>query len=773
VATDNISRPVRRREDARLITGRGRFADDINLPGQTWAAFVRSSVSHGEIRAIDVTACREAEGVVGVFTIDELREAGVGNIPFLAPAGFDMPEPAKAPRPPLAEGRVRHTGEPIALVVAETLAQASDAAELAIVDIDPLPVVTDPAAAVEESAPIIWPDAARNVALTWHHGDRAAADAAFARAHHITRLRLVNNRVIANPIEPRSSIATFDPAVDRYGLVAATQGVQYMIRVLCENTFRVPREQMHVLTYDVGGAFGVKEQPYPEDVCILHAARVLGRPVRWQGTRAEHLLSDNHARDAVIDCALALDENGHFLAVRADILDAMGAYYSVHGPYVTIRNTTNGLPLVYRTPHMDVTVRLVMTNTAPTGPYRGAGREQAAYIMERLVDAAAREMAIDPVELRRRNFVPPEQLPYRTPAGREYDSGAFEEVMNKTLALADWEGFAAREVASQAAGKLRGRGLCCFVECVGGVPYESSYIRFADDGLINVVVATQSSGQGHETSFAQLVSDRLGVPMEAVRLCQGDSADVPRGLASIASRSMFMAGSAIHLTCEAVVDKGMKLAAHMLEAPPNDVEFSRGSFRIIGTDRAIPILELSQKLRTVSLPPGLPSSLDSEGDFDVEDLNFPNGCHVCEVEIDKDTGQVQVVGYAAVDDVGTVINPMIVHGQIHGGVTQGLGQALMEGVIYDADGQLISGSLMDYALPRAEDVPFFQVDFHPVPALCNPLGVKGAGESGVAGSVTAVMHAVIDALARAGANVDFEMPATSEKVWRAIHAVTP
>jgi carbon-monoxide dehydrogenase large subunit len=342
VATDNISRPVRRREDARLITGRGRFADDINLPGQTWAAFVRSSVSHGEIRAIDVTACREAEGVVGVFTIDELREAGVGNIPFLAPAGFDMPEPAKAPRPPLAEGRVRHTGEPIALVVAETLAQASDAAELAIVDIDPLPVVTDPAAAVEESAPIIWPDAARNVALTWHHGDRAAADAAFARAHHITRLRLVNNRVIANPIEPRSSIATFDPAVDRYGLVAATQGVQYMIRVLCENTFRVPREQMHVLTYDVGGAFGVKEQPYPEDVCILHAARVLGRPVRWQGTRAEHLLSDNHARDAVIDCALALDENGHFLAVRADILDAMGAYYSVHGPTLPFETPPTG-----------------------------------------------------------------------------------------------------------------------------------------------------------------------------------------------------------------------------------------------------------------------------------------------------------------------------------------------------------------------------------------------------------------------------------------------
>lgn len=487
------------------------FADDIDLPGQAHAIFVRSTIAHGILRGIDTAAARAAPGVLGVFTGEDLRAAGIGPIPYLLIPGFVMPTPVEAPRPALAQDRVRHVGEPVAVVIAETRAQAEDAAEFVVIDIDALPAVVDTAEAVEPGAPLVWDAAANNVGLTWQGGDSNATAAAFAKAAHITRLRLVNNRVIANPIEPRTSIASFDSDTQALSLICASQGVQYMLRVLCDHTMKVPRERMLVFTHDVGGAFGVKEQPYPEDVSILHAARVLGRPVKWRGTRSEHLLSDNHGRDAVMDAELALDAAGNFLAVRLNVLDAMGAYYSVHGPYVTIRNTTNGLPLVYRTAAIDVTVKLIMTHTASTGPYRGAGREAAALVMESLVDTAARETGRDPSALRRQNLIPAGAMPYRSPSGRLYDSGEFEVVLDKALMLADWEGFAAREAASRAAGRLRGRGICCFVECVGGVLYESAEIRFAPDGGVDLVVATQSSGQGHETSFAQLVAARLGM----------------------------------------------------------------------------------------------------------------------------------------------------------------------------------------------------------------------------------------------------------------------
>ncbi len=765
----SIARPVRRREDARLLTGRGTYADDIDLPGQAHAAFVRSPYAHGMVRGIDLDAARVAPGVLGLFTAADLAAAGIGPIPYLPMPNFPMPTPTDAPRPALAGGRVRHVGEPVALVVAESPAQAQDAAELVGLDIDPLPAVTDTAAAVRPRAPAVWEAAPDNIGLTWHGGDAAAAEAAFARAAHVTRVRLVNNRVVANPIEPRTCIASYDAATEAWRLVAATQGVQYMVRVLCEHTFRVPRERMLVFTHDVGGAFGVKEQPYPEDVAILHAARALGRPVKWRGTRMEHLLSDNHGRDAVMEGALALDADGSFMAVRLEVLDAMGAYYSVHGPYVTIRNTTNGLPLVYRTPVIDVTVKLVLTNTASTGPYRGAGREAAAYVMERLVDQAARETGRDPIALRRRNLIPADAMPYRSPAGRTYDSGDFAAVLDRALALADWDGFPAREAASNAAGLVRGRGLCSFLECVGGLLYESADLRFAEDGGIDMVVATQSSGQGHETSFAQLVAHWLDVPEGAVRLRQGDSRDVPRGLASIASRSLLMAGSAISLACDTVLEKGRRAAAHLLEVAEVDLEFQDGAFRVAGTDRGIALVELARRLRAApALPEGVPASLDSTGDYDAGELNFPNGCHVCEVEIDPATGQVRVDRYAAVDDVGVAINPMIVHGQVQGGVAQGLGQALMERVAYDAEGQLLTASFMDYALPRATDLPELAVALHEVPARSNPLGVKGVGESGVSGSLAAVMNAVADALGRAGARPEIDMPATPEAVWRAL-----
>ncbi|MGI4799566.1 MAG: xanthine dehydrogenase family protein molybdopterin-binding subunit, partial [Janthinobacterium lividum] len=620
----SLSSPSRR-EDRRLLSGQGTYADDVNLPGQAYAAFVRSVVPHGVLRSVDLAAAREAPGVLGVFTGADLVAAGVGPIPYLPMPNFPLAVRAPAPRPALAVDRVRHVGECIALVVADSAAQAADAAELIWPDIDPLPVVTDVAEAIEAAAPQLWPDAPGNVALHWHGGDATATDAAFAQAAHVTRLRLINNRVVANPIEPRACLAAYDAATETFSLVAATQGVQYMLRVLCEHVFHVPRERMHVRTYDVGGAFGVKEQPYPEDVAILHAARAIGRAVKWVGTRSEHLLSDNHARDALIDCALALDAEGRFLAIRASLLDTMGAYNSVHGPFVAIRNTTNGLPLVYKTGAIAVDVRLVMTNTASTGPYRGAGREQAALITERLVDQAARETGRDPIALRRLNLIPSSAMPYRSPSGRLYDSGAFEEVLDLAIVASDADGFAARRAESAAQGRLRGRGIGCFLECVGGLMYESADLRFAADGGVDLVVATQSSGQGHETTFPQLVAARLGIPAELIRLRQGDSQDVPRGLASIASRSLLMAGSSLSMACDAAIEKGRAAAAALLEVAEVDLEFHNGAYQVAGTDRTIQLLEVARRVRETSAPL-LPSTLDSTGDYDADELNFPNGC---------------------------------------------------------------------------------------------------------------------------------------------------
>ncbi len=764
-----ISKPVRRREDGRLLTGAGRFADDFNLPRQVYAAFVRSPVAHGIINGIDLQAARAAPGVLGAYVGDDVRAGGFGPIPYLPLPGFLMDTPVAADRLPLAIGRVRHVGDPVAMVIADTPAQAANAAEQVVLDIEALAAVTDLAAATARGAPVLWPDAAENVSLRYHFGDTAAVDEAFARAAHVTRLKLLNQRIVANPIEPRSCLAWYDAEQQRFELIAATQGVQFFMRALCEHTMRIPRARLHVRTYDVGGAFGCKEQPYPEDVCLLFAAEALGRPVKWRGSRGEHLLSDNHARDAVIDCALALDADGNFLAIRAEILDGMGAYYSCHGPFGSIRNTTNGLPLVYTTPQIDIAIKLVMANTPPTGPYRGNGREQAAYIVERLVDEAARETGRDRIALRRRNFIAASAMPCRTPAGRRYDSGEFAAVLDKALALAEWDGFAARAQRSAASGLIRGQGVSCFLECVGGIPFESAEVRFPQGGGVAIVVATQSQGQGHETSFAQVVADRLGVDMAGVRLCQGDSADVPRGLATVASRSMIMAGSAIALSCDAAIEKGRRWASHLLEAAMSDIAFDAGIFRVVGTDREVSLLAVAAAARDgAAMLPDLPPALDSRGDFDIDELFFPNGAHICEVEIDPQTGSIRVDRYAAVDDVGTIVNPLIVHGQVHGGVAQGIGQALMEHCQYDADGQLLTGSLLDYCLPRAADLPSFAVDFHPVPTARNPLGVKGSGEVGVTGSIPAVMNAVADALARAGAWTPIDMPVTSEKIWRAL-----
>jgi carbon-monoxide dehydrogenase large subunit len=763
---------VRRREDARLITGKGSFADDINVPGQARAAFLRSSHGHGLIRRIDAGAARNAPGVLAVITGEDLRAAGVGYIPYLPLGGFTMDPPTDTPRPALAQDRVRHVGEPLVMVVAETVAQAMDACEKVRVDIQPLPAVTDVERAVADGAPALWPAAPNNLASTWRYGDRAAVEKAFAQAAHVTTVKLVNNRVIANPIEPRSCIGSYDPGDASFTLIAPSQGAHFFHRVLCEHVFNMPRDKMRIRTSDVGGAFGCKEQPYPEDIAVLHAARALGRPVKWSGTRSEHFLSDNHARDAVIEAALALDASGRFLAIKAMLLDGIGAYCSCHGAHISIRNTTNGLPLMYDVPLLDVEIRLVLTNTAPIGPYRGAGREQASYITERLVDQAARELGIDPVDLRRRNLIPTKSIPYKSAAGQTYDSGDFEGLLDKTLALADWDGFDDRARVSAANGRVRGRGLSCFVECVGAYPFEGADIRFEADGNVTVVTATQSSGQGHETSFAQLAAERLGVPFDRVRIKENDSSDLPKGLASVGSRSMIMAGSAIAIAGDAVIEKGRSLASHVLEVSKADLEFRDGSFCVRGTDISIGLLDLAMRVRTLrDLPPDLPATLDSTGEFTAPGLHHPNGSHVCEVEIDPETGKVDVVAYCAVDDVGTIINPLIVHGQIHGGVAQGIGQVLLERIAYDDDGQLITGSLMDYGLPRAHDLPALNVDFHPTPSTKNPIGVKGTGECGVTGSIPAVLNAVNDALARAGAAAAIGLPVTPEKIWRSLRDV--
>ncbi|MGG5888146.1 xanthine dehydrogenase family protein molybdopterin-binding subunit [Falsiroseomonas sp. HC035] len=764
--------PAHRREDHRFITGGGRYSDDFNLPGQAHAAFVRSDHAHGLLRGLDVEAARRAPGVIGVFIGEDLRAAGVGPLQRLPLRNFVLTRDVATPRPGLAQDRVRYVGEPIALVVAESLNAARDAAELITADIEALPAVTDVALAVEPDAPQLWPDASRNTTIQWQSGEPEAIDRAFAEAAHVTRLRLVNSRIFANPIEPRSCITSYDEAADRLEWLTPSQGSEYMLRVLCDQIFHVPDERIHIRTHDVGGAFGVKEQPYPEDIALLHAARALRRPVKWRATRSDNLISDNHARDAVIDCALALDAEGRFLAVRASILAGMGAYFACNGPNASIRNTSYGLPQAYLTPLSHTRVDCVMTNTAPIGPYRGAGREQAAYIVERLVDESARQLGIDRIALRRRNLIPPSAIPYRTPSGRLYDSGEFEAVLDQALVQADWDGFAARRRTSEQAGLIRGQGISCFLENVGGFNHEGSHIRFTEDGRVLLVVATQSQGQSHETTFPQVVAARLGIPYGQVELRQGDSADKPVGFATVGSRSMIMAGSALANTCAIIIEKGRRAAAHLLEAAEADIEFDAGSFRVAGTDRAIPLLDLARLVgKGPGWPEDLPGTLDSTGDYTAPDMHFPNGCHICEVEIDPSTGRISVERYVAVDDVGTMINPRIVHGQVQGGVAQGLGQVLMEHCQYNEDGQFLTGSLMDYALPRASDLPAIGTDFHPVPSPKNPLGVKGAGECGVTGSLPALMNAVADALSSVGASPLIDMPVTAEKVWRALDAV--
>lgn len=769
-----IGQAVRRPEDVRLLTGHGQFADDVNRQDQLHGYFLRASYAHGEIRNVGTARAAMAPGVVAIYTGADLIAGGIGTIPAI----FDLKSRdgsplVKPPRHALAVGRVRHVGEPIALIVAETRAEAQDAAELIELEIEPLPAVTDVLDAVRPGAPQLWPDAPANTALDWEMGDGSAVDAAIAKAHHVTRLSLLSNRIVVNALEPRAALAEYDASSDRLTLHAPSQGVFAMQRALAGAIFHIPPHKLRVLTGDVGGGFGMKTQPYPEYVAILFAARKLGRPIKWRNDRSESFLSDNQGRDSRFEATLALDAEGNFTALRIASYANLGAYLSAVGHFIPTVQHARSTASVYRTPAIHIHVKCVFTNTTPVGPYRGAGRPEANYVVERLIDTAARETGRDRVALRRQNLIPPSAMPYRTPVGEVYDSGDFAAVLDKALAAADWHGFPARRAQSEANGRLRGIGVSCYLEATGGALEEVADIFFEPDGAVSIVTGTQAMGQGHGTAFPQVVAHRLGVPFERVRLVQGDSDRLNGGGGSVGSRSMFISGGALAEACDQVIERARVAAGHFLEAAVADIEFRDGRFAVAGTDRSIGLLDLAERVRTATgLPNGVPTTLDVRTNYNAAAHTYPNGCHIGEVEIDPETGVAKIVSYLMVDDVGTVINPMIVEGQVHGGVAQGAGQILMEDCIY-RDGQLLTGSFMDYVMPRADDFPPFDVRHHSVPAKTNPLGAKGAGEAGTTGAMPTVMNAILDALSAKGI-MAFEMPATPLRVWEALRqAVKP
>ena len=762
-----IGQPVVRTEDPILVRGEGCYTDDVKLPGEAYAVMVRSRVAHGVLRGIDSSSARAMPGVLGVYTGADLAQYGTLKciVPFNNRDGTPMIRP---PRPALATDKVRWVGDPVAFVVAETLLQAKDAAEAVEVAVDSLPAVVRPEEAARPGAPLIHEQAPGNVALDYHYGDSAEVAAAFARAAHITRLDLVNSRVVVNAMEPRAAVGVFEPASGRFTLYAPSQGV-FGLRAAMAEILQVEPQQVRILTGHVGGSFGMKAAPFPEYVCVLHAARALGRPVKWTDERSGSFVSDSHGRDHRLTAELALDADGSFLAVRITNYGNVGGFLSQVAPMPSTLNTVKNVQGVYRTPLIEVSTKCVFTNTSHVSAYRGAGRPEGNYYMERLIDAAAVEMGIDRLELRRRNQIKPRELPRKVASGSNYDSGDFPGVLRHALEVADAKGFGRRKRESRKRGRVRGLGIGSFLEVTAPPSKEMGGIRFEADGAVTIITGTLDYGQGHAAPFAQVLSERLGIPFERIRLLQGDSDQLLAGGGTGGSKSIMHSGTAIVEASAKVIEQGRQIASHVLEASVSDIEFAHGRFVIAGTDRAIGIMELAEKLRSgINLPEGVPTSLDVSHVSDGPGAaTYPNGCHVCEVELDPDTGVIEVVKYSSVNDFGTVINPPIVEGQLHGGVIQGVGQALMEMTVYDGEGQLLTGSFMDYALPRAADCPPVGVINHPVPATTNVLGVKGCGEAGCAGSLTSVMNAISDALSEYGIR-HIDMPATPYRVWRSI-----
>ncbi len=762
-----IGQPVPRQEDPTLLRGEGRYTDDLSLPNQAWCYMVRSQMAHGIIKSIDTSEAKSMPGVLGVWTGKDLNEAGYGPLKTLIPVPNRDGTPMKMPtRHSLATDKVRFVGDPVAFVVAETLAQAKDAAEAVMVDIEQLPAVTDAREATQAGAPLVFDEAPGNICVDYLYGDTAKVAEAFAAAAHVTRLRLVSNRIVVCAMEPRSALAEYDATSDRYILRCGNQGA-FGLKHQMADLLKIKPDQMRILTGNVGGSFGMKGSPYPEYAGLFHAAKIIGRPVKWTDERSGSFLSDQHGRDHDFDAEMALDKDGRFLAVRLTGFANVGAYLANVGPLMGSMGVTRNLAAIYRTPLIEVATKVAFTNTSPVGAYRGAGRPEANYFMERLIDTAAREMGIDKVEMRKRNHIKPEEMPFKTASGTTYDSGEFTALLDKALTLADVAGFEARKAESKQRGKLRGLGIGDFLEVTAPPMKEMGGIRFEPNGDVSIITGTLDYGQGHWSAFAQVLTEKLGVPFHRIKLIQGDSDLLIAGGGTGGSKSIMASGAAIVEASDKVIDKGKQIAGVALEASPVDIEFKRGRFTIVGTDRGVGIMELAERLRGgMKLPEGVPDTLDVSHVHEAAPSAFPNGAHVAEVEIDPDTGWVDVVKYTMVSDFGTVINPLLVEGQSHGGVVQGIGQALFERTVYSEDGQFMTGSFTDYALPRASDTPFFTMGYHSVPAKTNVLGAKGCGEAGCAGSLPSVMNAISDALG--GKHIN--MPATPERVWEALHS---
>ena len=766
-----IGQPVTRKEDPRFLTGSGRYVADIDLVRQAYAVFLFSPHAHARIRAIDTAAATQAPGVHAVLTGQDWKADGLGTLdPEVMPEDMGGPKGYRTQRPPLAIDRVRYVGERVAVVIAASEDLARDAAELIAVDYEVLPAVVAGEDAVRPGAPPVHDDIPGNVSVTLSMGNADAVGPAFAQAAHIARLSLANNRITAVTMEPRGCIAEYDAGTGRYTLYTSTQHVHGVRHLLAHQILHVPESRIRVVARDVGGGFGMKGQPYPEEAIIVWAARCIGRPVKWIPSRTEALLGDNDGRDQIVEQAeLALAADGKFLALRWTGMHNAGAYIEGAGA-IPIIFSLKLASTVYDIPAVGVTSRLVLTNTAPTVPYRGAGRPEAVYLIERLIDRAAREMKLDPAELRRKNLIG--TFPYQTKTGWTYDSGNYPAAMAKCQALADWDGYADRQRATATAGRLRGRGIVYYTDNTG-IFNERMELRFDPSGELTIVAGTLSHGQGHETSYAQMVSDWLGLPAEQIHLTQADTDEVAIGRGTYASRSMMVGGSALRGAADEVIERGKRFAAHFMEADAADIVFDvssgGGNFTIAGTDRSMPLAQIAQmSFIPMGLPAELGVGLQGVGAAAADVPSFPNGCHICEVEVDPETGAVALDRYTVVDDIGTVVNPLLARGQIMGGVAQGAGQALLEDVIHDRDsGQLLSGSLMDYGVPRADNLPAIATDFSPVASLSNPLGIKGVGEGGTVAATPTVMNAILDALAPLGV-ADVPMPATPERVWQAI-----
>jgi carbon-monoxide dehydrogenase large subunit len=782
---EGMGASVLRKEDRRFLIGKGRYTDDLTLPGQTAAVFLRSPHAHAKIRSIDATAARQAPGVLAILTGEDVAADGLGGIPcgwqITNKDGSKMVEP---PHPALALGKARHAGDPVVMVIAQTRAQAKDAAQLVEIDYEPLPAVAHLPAAVADGAPLVWDEGPGNVCFDWHLGDSAATEAEFAKASKVVSIDLVNNRIAPNAIEPRAANGHYDYAEDRYTLYTTSQNPHLIRLLLGAFSLKVPEHKLRVVAPDVGGGFGSKIFHYAEELLVLWASKRVGFPVKWTSERSEAFLSDAHGRDHISHADLALDADGKFRALRVHTLANMGAYLSSFAPAIPTYLSATLLSGPYVIPAIYSEVQGIFTHTVPVDAVRGAGRPETAYLLERLVDKAARETGIDRISIRRKNLIQPDQFPYQTPVALQYDTGDYQATLDLALEAIGIDKFPERKAESAKRGKLRGFGISTYNEACGIAPsalvgalgaraglYEAATVRVHPTGSVSVFTGTHSHGQGHETTLAQLVVEQLGVPIDSVEVVHGDTDRIPFGMGTYGSRSAAVGGSAIVKAMDKIVDKGKKIAAHLLEASVADIEFSDGKFKVAGTDREKSFGEVAfaayvpHNYPIDTVEPGLEDSAF----YDPKNFTFPAGCHCVEVEVDPETGVVQVVDVAIADDVGVVINPMIVDGQSHGGLAHGIGQALYEECVYDTEGQLLTGSFMSYCMPRAADLPMFKVGNHVTACIHNPIGVKGVGETGAIGVPPAVIGAVLDALAPLGVT-HIDMPATPEKVWRAIQA---